>query len=140
TCTKYVVPATAWNVTLDCGVLFASSLHATCVRLLSPPPVYMTSVVSKLLPNVFTFTDVALLDVKPYQTVLPIGTFIPTQLTFVGSPGSVVALLVFSVNCAGRVVTGVALAKLSFAGGGVVAVKLTTRLPPPPAKPPACTW
>src|SRR5215208_6246838 len=96
----------------------------------------MLMIVSKLLPAVSMVLGVLTNGVNRYQTVLPIG--VPKQRGgAVGSPGSVVALVVsIGGNDVGSPVTGIAAAKLSLAGGGGPVRKLTTRLPNAPSRPP----
>jgi hypothetical protein len=87
-------------------------LHVSCDNVETLVPTYTARTVSKSEPTVLAVTVPVDDGVKLYQTVLPIGA--PTQLG--GSPGSVVATIVFCVSVNGSGEAVIAFAKLSFAG------------------------
>src|SRR5258707_984669 len=83
----YVVPPTAWNVTvLDEIKGLVSSLLATLVRAATLPPVYTPRSVSKLLPLVSSATLPLDAAVQVHQTEWP-----PALPAWFGSPLSLLA-------------------------------------------------
>src|SRR2546430_8743242 len=130
TAIRYVVPATAVNVTRlvgTAGLRFSSSLVTTGNKLLTLEPVYTANSVSSgvwkrlVLPSVLNVTGPLLDGVQLYQTeALP-------APAWTGSPVSFVAFMFVPIALPDAPVIDSELAKLSFVGAAVgfhVSVKL----------------